>query len=134
MAELQTVLQGLEDRLMRRLTPTAQGQEVKGPTAFVSPAELQASIQSLEERLTQRMQQLLMQTSIPEPVRVGQRPPQPAPPASSPTPAVPTTQSASLLLAPYLLVLTNMLLLLLVGALVWLWLRRRERAERMQRV
>ena len=74
MAELQTVLQGLEERLMRRLTPTGQSemQEAKLPTALVSAAELQASIQSLEERLTQRMQHMLVQT--PEPVRVGQRP------------------------------------------------------------
>ncbi len=77
MAELQTVLQGLEERLMRRLTPTGQTetQEAKLPTALVSAAELQASIQSLEERLTQRMQHMLLQT--PEPVRVGQRPLQP---------------------------------------------------------
>ena len=135
MAELQTVLQGLEDRLMRRLTPAAQGQEVKAPTAFVSPAELQASMQSLEERLTQRMQQILLQTPMPEPVRVGQRPPQPVLPTPPPTPAVEASQSASLLLVPYVLVVTNVLLLLLVGALVWLWLRRREpRAERMQRI
>ena len=134
MAELQTVLEGLEDRLMRRLTPTAQGQEIKTPGAFVSPAELQASIQSLEERLTQRMQQLLLQTSPPEPVRVGQRPPQPMLLTSQLTPAVEATQPASLSLVPYVLVLTNLLLLLLVGALVWFWLRRRERAERMQRI
>lgn len=134
MAELQTVLQGLEDRLMRRLTPTAQGQEIKTSSAFVSPAELQASIQSLEERLTQRMQQILLQTSTPEPVRVGQRPSQLMLSASPLTPAVEATQPASLLLVPYLLVLMNLLLLLLVGALVWFWLRRRERVERMQRI
>ena len=72
MAELQTVLQGLEERLMRRLTPTGQFQEVTGPTVFVSPSELQTSIQNLEERLTQRMQHMLTQTPTPEPVRVGQ--------------------------------------------------------------
>ena len=134
MAELQTVLQGLEERLMRRLTPTAQNQtqEAKLPTAFVSTSDLQASIQSLEERLTQRMQQMLAQT--PEPVRVGQRPAQPAPASAQPPAAVEAAQPVSLLLVPYLLVLTNALLLLLVGVLVWLWLRRRDRVERMQRV
>jgi hypothetical protein len=134
MAELQTVLQGLEDRLMRRLTPTAQAKEAKSPTAFVSTTELQASIQNLEERLTQRMQQMLTPTPASEPVRVGPRPPQPAPPASQPAPAAEAAQPVSLLMVPFLLVLTNVLLLLLVGALVWLWLRRRDRAERMQRV
>jgi Tfp pilus assembly protein FimV len=129
MAELQTVLQGLEERLMRRLTPTAQ--EVKGSTAFVSSLELQASIQSLEERLTQRMQHMLTPTSTSEPVRVGQRP---APPASQPGPVGEVAQPASVLLVPYVLVLSNVLLLLLVGALLWFWLRRRERTERMQRV
>src|SRR5262249_35756279 len=43
--ELQTVLQGLEERLMRRMTPTAQAQEVKSTSALVSTTELQASIQ-----------------------------------------------------------------------------------------
>ena len=134
MAELHTVLQGLEDRLMRRLTPATQTQpqEARLPTAFVSTAELQASIQNLEERLTQRMQQMLSPT--PEPVRVGQRLPQPALVSAQPPPAVEAAQPVSLLLVPYLLVLTNALLLLLVGVLVWLWLRRRDREERMQRV
>jgi pilus assembly protein FimV len=132
MAELQTVLQGLEERLLRRLTPLGQSelQEAKLPTALVSAAELQASIQSLEERLTQRMQHMLLQTS--EPVRVGQRPLQPIL-ASVPAPP-PPAQPVSLLLVPYVLVFTNALLLLLVGALIWLWLRRRDRVERMQRV
>ena len=134
MAELQTVLQGLEERLLRRLTPLGQSeiQEAKLPTALVSTAELQASIQSLEERLTQRMQHMLLQT--PEPVRVGQRPLLPTL-ASAPAPlAAAAAQPASLSLVPYLLVFTNALLLLLAGALIWLWLRRRERVERMQRV
>jgi hypothetical protein len=132
MAELQTVLQGLEERLMRRLTPAGQTetQEAKLPTALVNTAELQASIQSLEERLTQRMQQMLSQA--PEPVRIGQRPLQQSP-ASTPAP-VAAAQPVSLLPVSYLLVLTNALLLLLAGALLWLWLRRRERVERMQRV
>jgi pilus assembly protein FimV len=132
MAELQTVLQGLEERLMRRLTPTGQTeiQEAKLPTALVSSAELQASIQSLEERLTQRMQQMLSQT--PEPVRVGPRPSQQTP-ASAQAPAA-AAQPVSLLLVPYLLVVANALLLLLAGALLWLWWRRRDRVERMQRV
>jgi pilus assembly protein FimV len=132
MAELQTVLQGLEERLMRRLTPAGQTetQEAKLPTALVNTAELQASIQSLEERLTQRMQQMLSQA--PEPVRIGQRPLQQSL-ASTPAP-VAAAQPVSLLPVSYLLVLTNALLLLLAGALLWLWLRRRERVERMQRV
>ena len=134
MAELQTVLQGLEERLMRRLTPISQPemQEAKLPTALVSTAELQASIQSLEERLTQRMQQMLSQ--IPEPVRIGQRPLQ-QPPASAPAPqATAAAQPVSLLLVPYMLVVTNALFLVLGGVLIWLWLRRRDRVERMQRV
>jgi hypothetical protein len=134
MAELQTVLQGLEERLMRRLTPIGQSeiQEAKLPTALVSASDLQASIQSLEERLTQRMQQMLLYT--PEPVRVGQRSLQQIS-ASVQTPAAAAAaQPVSLLLVPYLLVLTNALLLLLSGALIWLWWRRRERVERMQGV
>jgi hypothetical protein len=141
MAELQTVLQGLEERLMRRLTPTgqtpdrrpgqAETQEAKLPTALVSTSELQASIQSLEERLTQRMQQMLAQT--PEPVRVGQRPAQPALASAQAPPATAAAQPASLLLVPYLLVVMNALLLLIAGALLWFWLRRRDRVERMQR-
>jgi hypothetical protein len=134
MAELQTVLQGLEERLMRRLTPTGQTeiQEAKLPTALVSSAELQASIQSLEERLTQRMQQMLSQT--PEPVRVGPRPSQQTPASAQAPAAAAAAQPVSLLLVPYLLVVANALLLLLAGALLWLWWRRRDRVERMQRV
>jgi pilus assembly protein FimV len=131
MAELQTVLQGLEERLMRRLTPTAQAQDADMPTALVSASELQASIQSLEERLTQRMQHMLAQT--PEPVRVGQRSLQQALVAAQPTLAVAAAQPASLVTVPYVLMLTNALLLVLVGAIVWRWLRR-DRLERMQRV
>jgi hypothetical protein len=132
MAELQTVLQGLEERLMQRLTPTGriEIQEARLPTALVNTAELQASIQSLEERLTQRMQQMLSQ--VPEPVRIGQRPLQQSL-ASAPAPAA-AAQPVSMFPVPYLLVFTNALLLLLAGALLWLWLRRRERVERMQRV
>jgi hypothetical protein len=132
MAELQTVLQGLEQRLMQRLIPTGQIeiQETRLPTALVSTAELQASMQSLEERLTQRIQQILSQA--PEPVHIGRRPLLQSL-ASVPAP-VAAAQSVLLLPVPYLLVLTNALLLLLTGALLWLWLRRRERVERMQRV
>jgi len=134
MTELQTVLQGLEERLLRRLTLPGQGeiQEARMPTALVSASELQASIQSLEERLTQRMQHMLAQT--PELVRVGQRPPQQVFASAQPPVMVQAAQPVSLLMVPYLLVLTNVLLLLLGGALVWLWLRRRDRVERMQRI
>jgi Tfp pilus assembly protein FimV len=133
-AELQASMQSLEERLMRRLTPTGQSeiQEAKPPTALVSAAELQASMQSLEERLTQRMQQMLSQ--IPEPVRVGQRPLQQTPASAQAPPAAAAAQPVSLLLVPYLLVFTNALLLILAGVLLWLWLRRRDRVERMQRV
>jgi Tfp pilus assembly protein FimV len=134
MAELQTVLQGLEERLMRRLTPIGQPemQEVKLPAALVSTAELQASIQSLEERLTQRMQHMLSQ--IPEPVRIGQRPLQQTLASAQAPQATAAAQPVSLFLGPYMLVLTSTLFLLLGGALIWLWLRRRDRVERMQRV
>jgi len=86
MAELQTVLQGLEERLMRRLTPISQPemQEAKLPTALVSTAELQASIQSLEERLTQRMQQMLSQ--IPE-ASTDRATPSPAAPSQRTSPS-----------------------------------------------
>ena len=134
MTELQTVLQGLEERLMRRLTLTGQTetQEAKLPTALVSAAELQASIQSLEERLTQRLQHMLAQT--PEPVRIGQRPLQQTPVSAQAPPAAAAAQPVSLPLVPYLLVVTNAVLLLLAGALLWFWWRRRERVERMQGV
>src|SRR5262249_12068490 len=79
MTELQPVLQGLEERLMQRLTPPAQVQEIKSAPTFVSTTELQASIQSLEERLTQRMQHILIQAPTPAPVRVGQSPLQQTP-------------------------------------------------------
>jgi Tfp pilus assembly protein FimV len=134
MTELQTVLQGLEERLMQRLTPTAQIQEVKSAPTFVSTTELQASIQSLEERLMQRMQHMLIQTPTPEPVRVGQRPLQQAPQAVQQTPTVEAAQPASTQLVPYLLGLTNALCLVLIGVLGWLWLRHRDRAERLQRL
>jgi pilus assembly protein FimV len=133
-AELQTVMQGLEERLMRRLTPIGQTeiQEAKLPAALVSISELQASIQSLEERLTQRMQQMLLQA--PEPVRVGQRLPQQGLASAQPSLVMEASQPVSLLMVPYLLVVTNVLLLLLTGVLIWLWLRRRDRVERMQRI
>src|SRR5262249_12535854 len=125
MTELQTVLQGLEDRLMRRLTLTDQTetQEVKLPTALVSTAELQASIQSLEEGLTQRLQYML--SKPPEPGRVGQRLPQQVLASAQPPLVVEAAQSVSQLMVPYLLVLTNALLILLAGVLLWLWWRRR---------
>jgi pilus assembly protein FimV len=134
MTELQTVLQGLEERLMRRLTLTSQTetQEAKLPTALVSTAELQASIQSLEERLTQRLQYMLAQT--PEPVQVGPRLPQQVLASAQPPLVVEAAHSVSQLMVPYLLVLTNALLLLLAGVLLWLWWRRRDRVERMQGV
>jgi len=127
MTELQTVLQGLEERLMQRLTPPAPVQEVKSAPTFVSTTELQASIQSLEERLTQRMQHMVIETPTPAPVRVGQRPLQQ-------TPAVEAVQPASMPLVPYLLGLTHALCLLIVGALGWLWWRHRDRTERLQRL
>jgi len=127
MTELQTVLQGLEERLMQRLTPPAQIQEVKSAPTFVSTTELQASIQSLEERLTQRMQHMVIEMPTPAPVRVGQRPLQQ-------TPAVEAVQPASMPLVPYLLGLTHALCLLIVGALGWLWWRHRDRTERLQRL
>jgi Tfp pilus assembly protein FimV len=133
-ADLQTALQGLEDRLMQRMTPTTHGQpqELKAPTALVNALDLQTSIQSLEERLTQRMQHLITQTT--EPVQIGPRVAQ-APAAVGPASAVAEhTQSMLLVLLPYVIVLTNVLLLCLGGGLVWLWLRRRDRAERMQRI
>ncbi|MGE3537406.1 MAG: FimV family protein [Candidatus Tectimicrobiota bacterium] len=137
MTELQNVLQGLEERLMRRLTPTASP-EFKGAapttTTFVSASELQASIQNLEERLTQRMQQMLLQASSPEPILVAQRASQPTLQLTPLPPAVDNTQTATMTLLPYLLILSNVLLMILVGALLWLWFRRRERAARMQRV
>lgn len=98
MAELQTLLQELEERLIRRLTPTAQAQEVKAPTAFVSASELHESLQNLEERLTQRIQQMLTQTS--ESVRLGQRPPPPTPAGAQPPQTVEAIQPASLMLVP----------------------------------
>jgi len=133
-AELQASMQSLEERLMRRLPPTGQSeiQEAKLPTALVSAAELQASIQSLEERLTQRLQYMLSQT--PEPVRVGQRLPQQVLASAQPPLVVEAAQPVSLLMVPYLLVLTNALFLLLAGVLLWLWWRRRDRVERMQGV
>lgn len=134
MTELQNVLQGLEERLMRRLTPTTS-QEFKATTpsttGFVSASDLQASIQNLEERLTQRLQQMLLQSQTPEPVRVGQRALQLS---QTPPAGFDMSQPAALTLIPYLLVLTNVLLLVLVGALLWFWLRRRDRVARMQRV
>jgi len=137
MTELQNVLQGLEERLMRRMTPTASP-EFKGAipstTAFVSTSELQASIQHLEERLTQRMQQMLLQTQTPEPILVAQRTPQHTLQLAPMPPPGDNAQHSAMTLVPYLLVLTNVLLLILVGALLWLWLRRRDRAARMQRV
>ncbi len=137
MTELQNVLQGLEERLMRRLTPTSS-QEFKAvappATAFVSASELQASIQNLEDRLTQRMQQMLLHTQTPEPMLVGQRASQHVLQLTQTPPALEASQSTAMTFVPYLLVLTNILLLVLVGALLWLWLRRRDRVARMQRV
>lgn len=130
MAELQTALQGLEERLLRRISPTAPGQpqEVKSPTALVSATDLHTSIQHLEERLTQRMQSLVL--PVPDPTLVGARPAYAASPAGATAPAAETTQSLLLVLLPYVIVLSNVVLLLLGGGLVWFWLRRRDRTER----
>lgn len=134
MADLQTALQGFEERLLRRMIspPPSQPQEIKAPTALVSTLDLQSSIQSLEERLTQRMQHALVQTS--EPVQVGSRVAL-VPAAVTPAaPAAETTHSMLLVLLPYVIVLTNVVLLLLGGGLVWFWLRRRDRAARIARL
>lgn len=139
--ELQTVLQGLEERLLQRLTPASPSatalplpstpiQEARGGTSFVSVTDLQASMQNLEDRLTQRMQQML--TQGPEPVRVGQRANGQIVPLASPTFVVDAATQGTPPLIPYMLVLTNVLLLLLAGVALWLWIRRRDRTERPQ--
>lgn len=130
-AELHTALQGLEERLLRRIYPTAppsQPQEVKAPTALVSAMDLQTSIQHLEERLTQRLHSLVL--PAPDPLQVGPRTAYATPAVSPGASGVESTQSMLLILLPYVLVLSNVFLLLLGGGLVWLWLRRRERSER----
>jgi hypothetical protein len=75
-----------------------------------------------------------MLAQTPEPVQVGPRLPQQVLASAQPPLVVEAAQSVSQLMVPYLLVLTNALLILLAGVLLWLWWRRRDRVERMQGV
>jgi Tfp pilus assembly protein FimV len=117
LAELRSVLQGLEELLARRLPQTESPQ---GMTTFVSAGELQMALQGLEERLTQRLQESLAQATV------QRRQVQPVSPASVPV------ERASLLEAwlptntmVYVLVVENAFLLLIAIGILWRWYRSR---------
>jgi hypothetical protein len=126
--ELQTLLQGLEERLTRRLSPVHE--EPKGAVAFVSASELQTTLQDLEARLTQRVEQMIQQ-------RGGQvSPAQPKDqelPRRTVTPleAAPRTAVSS---ASYVFLLINILLFLCGVILLWRWWQHLDGEERQARL
>jgi hypothetical protein len=122
--ELQTLLQGLEERLTRRLSPVHE--EPKGAVAFVSASELQTTLQDLEARLTQRVEQMVQQRGgqvSPEQPQ-GQEPPRRAAP---PLEAAPRTVVSS---ASYGFLMINVLLFLCGVILLWRWWRHLSVEER----
>lgn len=128
--ELQTLLQGLEDRIMKRLTPTvATSPPSKGAVAFVDTAELQTTLQTFEERLTQRVQQMLLQGGTPVQVTAvtNPSPNPPKPSADKPPDAVEPHVSTTSAPTSYWLMLGNVILVGVLGLLSWRWLRRRGR-------
>jgi hypothetical protein len=111
-ADLQTVLQGLEGLLAQRLV---QPEEAKHPVSFVSSTDLQVSLQGLEDRLTQRLQQSMQQVAASQM-------------AASQTRVEKQNLLEQMLPANsmvYVLVLENALLLLLAAGILWRWLRSR---------
>ena len=126
--ELQTLLQGLEERLTRRLSPVPE--EPKGAVAFVSASELQTTLQDLEARLTQRVEQMIQQRGgqvSPEQSK-GQEPPRRT---VTPLEAAPRTAISS---ASYGFLLLNVLLFLCGVILLWRWWRHLSVEERQARL
>lgn len=117
LAEVRSVLQGLEELLARRLSQT---ESTKGMTTFVSAGELQMALQGLEERLMQRLQESLAQATV------QRRQVQSVSQAFVPVERVslletwlPTNTMV------YVLVVENAFLLLLAIGILWRWYRSR---------
>jgi hypothetical protein len=126
--ELQTLLQGLEERLTRRLSPVHE--ELKGAVAFVSASELQTTLQDLEARLTQRVEQMIQQRGgqvAPEQPQSQDLPRR----AMLPLEAAPRTAVSS---ASYVFLLINVLLFLCGVILLWRWWRHLSVEERQARL
>jgi Tfp pilus assembly protein FimV len=112
-AELQSVLQGLEQLLAQQLPQIGETERV---STFVKATELQTALQGLEERLIQRLQEALQQAKAAQ--------------QTAPSTSPPITEEPTLLeqLLPtnsmvYVLAVENALLLLLVIGILWRWLR-----------
>ena len=128
--ELQALLQGLEDRIMKQLTPTvATPPPSKGTVTLVDTAELQTTLQTFEERLTQRVQQMLLQEGTPVQITTVANPsPNPPKPAlEKPLAAVEPHVSTTAAPTSYWLMLGNVILVGVLGILSWRWFRRRGR-------
>jgi Tfp pilus assembly protein FimV len=113
-ADLQSVVQGLEKLLAQRLPQT--GTTAEDTPSFVSTTELQVALQGLEERLMQRLQETLQQT------RASQKTVQQAgqPPVERQTLLAQMLPASSMV---YVLLVENALLLLLAGGILWRWYR-----------
>jgi Tfp pilus assembly protein FimV len=116
-AELRSVLQGLEDLLSRRLPHPDRPREM---TAFVSAGELQVALQGLEERLMQRLQESLEQTTGPR--RQVQPISQAALPVGKPSVLEEWLPTNTMV---YVLAVENALLLFLAIGILWRWYRNR---------
>ena len=116
MAEVQTMLRGLEQLLAQRIPQT--GDASGPPQAFVKSTELQAALQGLEERLSQQLQATLQQVNATQ--RAAQRAVQPI--AKQETFLEQLLPQSSML---YVLVAENALLLLLAVGILWRWMRSR---------
>ena len=126
--ELQTLLQGLEDRIMKRLTPTGDAPlPATGSVTVLNAAELQTTLQTFEERLTQRVQHMLVQGGAPVQVTTlstlsaSSSPRSPAPSAGQSESQASTTSGTK----ARLLILGNVLWVSILGVLSWRWWRRR---------
>jgi Tfp pilus assembly protein FimV len=117
LAELRSVLQGLEELLTRRLPQT---ESTKGMATFVSAGELQTALQGLEERLMQRLQESLEQVTLQRRhVQPVSQAPVPVERASVLEAWLPTNTMA------YVLAVENAFLLLLAIGILWRWYRSR---------
>jgi hypothetical protein len=126
-ADLQELLQGLEERITQRLSPLQRPlQPSKESVAFVSASELQSTLQTLEQRLTRRVEQMLVHNGIAVPMAPVAN--QTVPQAQSPM--VATAPPVAVARASYALLLVNLLLFLFGVALLWRWWQHLSADER----
>ncbi len=126
--ELESVLQGLEDRLTQRLSmpPLTSQKQADDTVSFVSTAELRTALQGLEGRLMQQLQRTMQQ-------QIGLEWSGTLLPPQAFTPSLPQGLNIKTLFAPllsttsllYVLAFQNILLFAVACRFAWRWYRSR---------